>query len=525
MVFPLKGSDGRYKPFFTLVAPLKDSDGKIVQWFGTNTDVSSLEKAHQELRKTQDWLADGLVAGRMVVWEWDLAANQVKYSDNATDVLGYPSGDAAIGWTSIHPDDRDRLKNAVDRALHEHGQYNELTRRIRPDNGELIWVQSQGRVVIDNDAPRYLRGIMVDVTERVNAEHELTGANRRKDEFLAMLAHELRNPLAPISSAADLLKLAGADSNLVSRASDIISRQVVHMTSLVDDLLDVSRVSRGLVTLHFEDVELVSVINAAVEQVRPIVKARNHALVMDTSYDQAYVRGDRTRLIQMCANLLNNAAKYTPPGGQINLSLRADPTHVIITVIDNGIGIDPSIRPHIFDLFTQGLSTPDRSQGGLGLGLALVKNLTQLHAGTIEVSSEGSGMGSTFTLKLPLIFVSGQKLTSEQSDEVSQPDSHLHFMVVDDNIDGAEVLSALLAAKGHQVDVATNGHSALQIADVNAPDVFILDIGLPDMDGLELVRRLKAKPHEKRQIFIALTGYGSRTTNYAHKKRVLITIS
>jgi signal transduction histidine kinase len=242
---------------------------------------------------------------------------------------------------------------------------------------------------------------MLDRLQR--QQDHLQGEHRRKDEFLAMLAHELRNPLAPISSAAQLLRMLFAHEPRIRQAADVIARQVTHMTHLVDDLLDVSRVTRGLVTINRTEVELGAVLREAVEQVVPVIEGRGHRLTVDAAAAPMCVNGDRTRLIQVVANLLNNAAKYTPDGGELHVSLQPQGANAILVVRDNGIGIGPELLPAVFDLFTQGQRTPDRAQGGLGLGLALVKKLVELHGGAVEAHSGGAGQGSTFTVRLPLL--------------------------------------------------------------------------------------------------------------------------
>ncbi|WP_151637119.1 hybrid sensor histidine kinase/response regulator [Noviherbaspirillum aerium] len=333
--------------------------------------------------------------------------------------------------------------------------------------------------------------------------------NAAKDDFLAMLAHELRNPLAPISAAAQLLKLAGPDDKTVRRASDIIERQVDHLTELVDDLLDVSRVTRGLVELEKNRVDIKSVLGDAVEQARPLIESRQHRLNIRMDAGHALVFGDRTRLIQVVTNLLNNAAKYTPQGGEILLAIDVTPDRVRISVTDNGMGIEPSLLPHVFDLFRQGKRTPDRSQGGLGLGLALVKSIMALHGGRVEAHSDGLGKGSTFSLVLPP-YDSGDvaNLEASNSGTVKHPVKATQLLIVDDNADGARSLASLLEAKGHQVRVATTAQSALAAAKEKAAPLYILDIGLPDMDGYELARRLRAQPENQNAVMVALTGYG-----------------
>jgi PAS domain S-box-containing protein len=347
-----------------------------------------------------------------------------------------------------------------------------------------------------------------DVTLRKQIEDELRAANRQKDQFLAMLAHELRNPLAPIMTAAQLLRMGRTDEKSVSNASDIIVRQAAHMTDLVNDLLDVSRVTRGLVTLDKEELDLNVIVAAAVEQVRPLVDARRHSLTLQLSGQPAHVIGDRTRLVQVISNILNNAAKYTAPGGSILLAVRVDETRVFVTVRDNGVGIAPEVVPYIFDLFTQAERTPDRSQGGLGIGLALVKSLVALHGGTVHAKSAGLGQGSEFSLCLPRVAAPAPAQGHAGRHDAGQDTGHLRVMVVDDNVDAAQMLAALLEVQGHAVSVEYDGRGALERARRERPDVLLLDIGLPDMDGYELARRLRAQPENGRATLVALTGYG-----------------
>ncbi len=332
--------------------------------------------------------------------------------------------------------------------------------------------------------------------------------NSAKDQFLAMLGHELRNPLAPISTAAQLLKLPSIDENRVRYASDVIARQVEHMNRLLGDMLDVSRVTRGLVSLTLEQIDLKAVIERAVEQTHPLFDAKHHQLVQHLPPGPVLLHGDSTRLIQVFANLLGNAAKYTAPHGQVSLTLAPRPDHVVLTVQDSGEGIGPELLPRIFDLFSQGERTPDRSQGGLGLGLALVKSLVQLHGGHVEASSAGRERGSSFSVTLPrgVMPESAQPIPISHASAERPP---LRVMIVDDNIDGAISLSLFLqAAGGHHVCTYYDACAALEWAAFERPDAFILDIGLPDMTGYELARHLRAMPQFAGAAMIALTGYG-----------------
>lgn len=382
MTVPLRGRDGRHRPFFTLVAPLKDEAGQVVQWFGTNTDVSPLQEAEDARRE-----------------------------------------------------------------------------------GE-----------------------------------------RRKDEFLAMLAHELRNPLAPISTAAQLLRHPGTDRERALRASEVIERQVRHMTQLVDDLLDVSRVTRGLITLHMEEVDLARVVADALEQMQPLLQASGRSLAQPPGLERIGLRGDRIRLVQVFVNLLNNAIKYSPHGSPI--ALRVDPAgpRVSITVRDHGIGIDPEFQPHVFELFTQAQRTADRAQGGLGIGLALVKSLVGLHGGDVKVESPGLGGGSSFTVTLPCAGAAAADASALPGASAQGPAGGLRIMVVDDNVDAVETLAALLELQGHRVCTAGDAAGALASAPEFQAHAYILDIGLPGIDGYELARRLRAQ--DGGATFIALTGYG-----------------
>jgi signal transduction histidine kinase len=351
--------------------------------------------------------------------------------------------------------------------------------------------------------------------ERVRAEEALRLADRRKDEFLAMLAHELRNPLAPIAAAAQLLNMGPPDSSRVERTSAIIARQVSHMTGLIDDLLDVSRVTRGLVVLARDEVDLRHVIDDAVEQVRPLIEARRHQLTMNLAPEigPAFVQGDTKRLVQVIANLLNNAAKYTPEGGRLGVWMGATPDHVLVSVNDDGIGIPADLLPTVFDLFSQAERTPDRSQGGLGLGLALVKSLVELHGGMVTASSEGRNMGTEFTVRLPRLqapaAVASAALPSPAA--ASHDEQGLKLMLVDDNEDAAMTLGLLLESSGHAVTVMHDPLEALVRAGDERFDVFLLDIGLPGMSGVELARRLRKLPGQDGAVLMAISGYGQRS--------------
>jgi PAS domain S-box-containing protein len=348
---------------------------------------------------------------------------------------------------------------------------------------------------------------------------QLSLADRRKDEFLAMLAHELRNPLAPISAAAQLLTMICDDHIRVKKTGAIIGRQVVHLTNLIDDLLDVSRVNSGVVVLDMQSLDIAEVVGDAVEQIQPLINQRHHQIQVTIAQGLPTVRGDRKRLVQVVANLLQNAAKYTPEGGRLNLNVSQIKDDVCVTIQDNGVGIDVELLPYIFEPFTQEKRSSDRSQGGLGLGLAIVKNLITLHGGQVSVASDGTGQGATFFVRLPKSRVLPADLleptVTTKTTKTTHNERGLRVLVVDDNIDAALSLAMILETAGHQVDVVHESSSALKRARDESFDVYLLDIGLPEIDGNELARRIRTISPIAKPTLIAITGYG-QTYNRQH---------
>lgn len=361
------------------------------------------------------------------------------------------------------------------------------------------------------DADGQVTGVFIegrDVTERVLAGQALQQTEKRKDEFLAMLAHELRNPLAPVSTAAQILKRPNLSEQTVQRTGAVIARQVAHMTRLVDDLLDVSRVTRGLVKIKQDIVNLVAVVEEAVEQTQPAIQEKGLNLFPSLPTGPMFVRGDRTRLVQVVSNLLQNAAKFTPAQGHIWLRLAPNGGNLELQVTDDGVGMSQQLLPHVFELFTQGERASDRSQGGLGLGLPLVKSLVVLHGGSVSAHSAGLGKGSAFVLLLPHLEAA---VAERQADgPAEQPVAHdrrLKVMVVDDNEDAASTLCTLLEAMGHQTFAAFSATAALSSALDVAPELLFLDIGMPNVDGYELARRMRQLPQTAHSTLVALTGY------------------
>ena len=336
---------------------------------------------------------------------------------------------------------------------------------------------------------------------------EMRETDQRKDEFLATLGHELRNPLSPLLTSLELLKLRGTADPAISRLVAVMQRQATNLVRLVDDLLEVSRITRGLIAVQREPVDLVEVIAAAVETSRAVIEASEHRLIVDDTHEPLTVMGDSVRLTQVFANLLNNAAKYTDPGGTIELLVRHTRHAAFVSVRDNGIGIDRENLSSVFDMFTQVSRSDRRTQGGLGIGLTLVRSLVTLHGGTVTAASDGPGRGSTFEVRLPLAVVDAQERPSTNGHKAFEG---RRLLVVDDNQDAIETLETLLQSLGATVATAGNGRDALMQFARFAPDAVLLDIGMPGMDGYEVARRIRALPAGAGTPLIAVTGWGQQ---------------
>lgn len=356
------------------------------------------------------------------------------------------------------------------------------------------------------------------------AVEALREADQRKDEFLAMLAHELRNPLAPIRNAAQVMKLAGPTQPDQQWACEVIERQTQHLTRLVDDLMDVSRITSGKVALRREPLELSTIINRVVETSRLLIDARRQHLTVTLPPELAEptrVEGDLTRLTQVVSNLLNNAAKYTDEGGHIELTAAEENGEAVIRVRDDGIGMPVELLPHVFSLFTQADRSLDRSQGGLGIGLTLVRNIVEMHGGRVAARSEGPGRGSEFIVRLPALRIADSGLRIEEDSAIPQSTigaPHLRVLVVEDNVDSAEMMAFMLKLGGHEVRMALDGPSSLEAACAFLPQVVLCDIGLPGMNGYEVAARLRQQPEFKQTRLIALTGYGQEEARHRSKE-------
>ncbi|MFL6580648.1 MAG: ATP-binding protein, partial [Burkholderiales bacterium] len=362
---------------------------------------------------------------------------------------------------------------------------------------------------------RFFTGIVRDITQRKNLElelrervKELAEADRQKNEFLAMLGHELRNPLAPIRNAVHLMKMEDAEQETVIKARDMMERQLQQLVRLVDDLLDVSRIVRAKIDLRKEPVDLAQALTRAIETAQPVIDARGHQLKTSVPLGAIYVEGDLIRLAQAVANLLTNAAKYTPEAGMIVLEVEREKERVAIRVQDSGVGIEPDLLPRIFDLFVQGDHTLARSQGGLGIGLTLVKRLVDMHGGTIEAVSEGKGKGSQFIVRLPILMGDPETFRSKVPGSLIKNSSKRRVLVVDDNVDAAESIAMILRITGHKVMCIYDGQSVMKMVQNYKPEVVIIDIGLPGMSGYDVAKLLRNTPECKHLALVAVTGYG-----------------
>lgn len=493
--------------------PITGPDGRVAEVMLIHEDVTERLLADRALRDSELQFRTITDAVPQMVWSTLPDGYHDYYNRQWYEFTGMPLGSTdGEAWNGMfHPDDQPRAWEVWRHSLTS-GEPYEIEYRLRHRSGEYRWVLGRALPVRD-DAGRIVRwmGTCTDIHEQKRARDELVANNRRKDDFLAMLAHELRNPLAPISTAAHLLTTAPSNAAQVERSAGIIDRQVRHMRALVDDLLDVSRVTRGLVELEKQPVEVKAVVASAIEQVRPLIDERGHQLTTRMAAGDVYVLGDRTRLVQVVANLLNNAAKFTPRQGALRVVVEAG-EHVSLCVADSGAGIEATLIPHVFDLFIQGERTPDRAQGGLGLGLALVRSLVDLHGGRVVAESPGPGLGSTFTVTLPKLDIdaaAARRLDAPAQERASA--RALRVLVVDDNRDAADTLGLFLDSLGHDVRVEHDPARAIAAVDEDAFNVFVLDIGLPALDGYALARRLRSRPGGMDATFIALTGYGSDT--------------
>jgi PAS domain S-box-containing protein len=455
-------------------------------------------------------LSFALRAGGAGSFDWDISSDVIAWSEESLALHGLGSGDAprtCQAWLdSLFADDRPAVQASLDRALVE-GELAAEYRIRRHDNGELRWIQISGQPIYGDDGkPRRMLGVLADITKRKVAEEALREADRRKDEFLAMLSHELRNPLAPIQNVAHILNNEDLDPATIRWGVDVLRRQAIHLTRLVDDLLDVARITRGAITMLKEPASIASVLDAAVEVVGPVLATKRQTVNLDLGSSPLRVEGDHVRLTQVFGNILTNASKYSPDRTTIDIVGEATANTVVVRIRDQGIGLDSRDLPRIFELFAQAAPPLDRSQGGLGIGLTIAQQIVRLHGGEITARSAGVGQGSEFIVRLPRLATPPPSITPEPAVRAAGP--HLHILVVDDNVDAAVSLARILQTAGHETRVAHDGPGALATIGQFPADVVFLDLGLPGFDGYTVATFMRQQfPHPSRRIY-ALSGYG-----------------
>jgi len=502
-------ADGGVGWTHTRAVPMLDASGEITEWIGMVTNVTARKSAEAALANQRRMYEAILTNTPDLAYVWNREHRFIYANEGLLRMWGRTWEEAIgkncleLGYEPWHAEMHDR-------------EIEQIIATKQPLRGEVPFNGAFGRRFYDyllvpvigaSGEVEAVAGTTRDVTERKQLERSLIDADRRKDEFLATLAHELRNPLAPIRNAVHLLKTGNPTEDNVRAAREIIDRQVHHMVRLVDDLMDVSRITLGQVNLRYDRVSLRRVIDDALEAASPAIEAGNHRLVVDVPGASLQLEGDATRLSQVFQNLLDNAAKYTPPGGTITLRAELRDEKIVVSVRDTGIGISPEAKSRVFELFTRVQPADRIKTSGLGIGLSLAKKLIELHLGDIEVRSEGAGMGSEFVVTLPAASAAVAPAPAEVLTTKVKPDSSQRVLVVDDNRDAAESLGMLLEMEHCKVSVAFDGLQALEALDTFKPDIALLDIGMPGMDGYELARRIRATPRGRNLVLVALTGW------------------
>ena len=512
---------GQLIPVSWSLLRLLDASGNVSGYATVTRDLTERNKAENLLRASEERRRSALDAAELGMWHVDPATRATKTDARYRAIFG-----TTEDWTDylqavavIYPDDQPAVLEAVAAAtrLEDPSPYAIEFRIVHPD-GSLRWVFAKGRSTIVGAGPTRrvvsFDGTVADITDRKRSEEErerlvarLREQDQRKDEFLATLAHELRNPLAPIRNGLQIMRLAHGDAEASERVRAMMERQLGQMVHLIDDLLDLSRISRGKIDLRKERIELAKAIQQAIETSRPSIEQADHKLLIEMPPSPIHVCADLTRLAQVFSNLLNNAAKYTPAGGRIRLTVQHLAGEAVVSVKDDGIGIPTHMLSQVFEMFTQVDRNLKRSQGGLGIGLSIVKRLVEMHGGSVEARSDGDGKGSEFVVRLPVdLSAVGHPPVDEP--KAVRPTACCRILVVDDNLDSAESLAMLLTIMGNEVVTAHDGLEALAVAAAFRPDVMLLDIGLPALDGYEVCRRIRQQAWGKGMALFALTGWG-----------------
>jgi PAS domain S-box-containing protein len=503
------------------IAPLRDAQGRITHLIPSAMDIAVRRAAEEKLRASDERTLLATEATAVGIWEWNALTNTIRWDAQMFRLFGIaPTPDGFVQYSdwseALLPEDLPDNERILQEVVRRGGESRREFRIRRRDDGAVRHIESVeiARTNAQGET-EWVVGTNLDVTERKTAEIQLrqlaanlSEADRRKDEFLATLAHELRNPLAPIRNGLQLIKLAGGQPATIDRARLMMERQLAQMVRLIDDLMEVSRISLGKVKLRKERLSLATVLNNAVETTQPLVSEMGHELTVTIPDEPFIVDADMARLAQVFANLLSNAAKYSDHGGHIRLSVERQCKDVVVTVKDTGIGIAAEQLPAVFEMFTQLEASLERAQGGLGIGLTLVKRLVELHGGTVQARSEGPGLGSEFVVRLPLVIERSQPAAADVDDVPAATKLPLRMLIVDDNRDGADSLSEMLKMMGHDTRTAYDGQEGVDAAGDYRPDVVLLDIGLPGLNGYEACRLIREQPKGKGALLIALTGWG-----------------
>jgi PAS domain S-box-containing protein len=474
---------------------------------------SRQREAERALRESELRLQLVVNGSGVAIWDSDLSSGHTYWNRRTFELFGYePTKDGGVTmemWRQrLHPDDEPAVRQAFDHAIKGKSNFIVEHRIVRAP-GDIIWVSAFGRYYYDAQGePVRFAGMNLDITERKRAQEELRAADKHKDEFLAVLAHELRNPLAPLRDSLRLFESSSIVDPTLNTARRIMQRQTSQMVRLIDDLLDVSRISRNRLELRKEITTVGEAIESAVETCRPALNAGGHRLNVQMPAEPLYVNADRVRLAQIFGNLLSNSAKYTHPGGDIGITVSKDAGEAAINVTDTGIGIASEDLTRVFEMFTQVGRESDHRVGGLGIGLALVSRLVQMHGGTVSASSAGPGEGSTFTVRLPLSVPEAARAGTLPGRPAQAASERRKVLVTDDNEDAATALALLLTHMGNDVQIAHDGEEALTVAARFQPDLILMDVGMPRLDGLETTRRLRKTEWGRRAAIVALTGWG-----------------
>ncbi len=470
-------------------------------------------RSERELAIVRSRLESALRVGEMGMYDWNMLSDRVYGDAHFQRMAGVPFDSEGFASRQalndrIHPDDREERLKRVRRAIATREPYEAEYRIVTEGNPR--WVISRGTIEYDETgAPKHFTGVLVDITARKHAEQALLEADRQKNEFLVQLAHELRNPLAAVRNAARILRINQITPDNVTWAGNMVERQVKHLTRLIDDLLDLSRINRNKLELRTQKTALHDIINAAVEISTPLTDQRGHKLTVHVPSEPVFLFADSARLTQALSNLLTNAAKYTNPEGIIELAAGVEDDQIVISVRDNGIGIEASALGKVFNMFFQVDTSLERTQDGLGIGLSLVKSLVELHGGAVEARSDGIGRGSEFLMRIPIRHSAESPLNvAGDGDDLSVSGIARRVLVVDDNRDAAESLALFLQLAGHVVNTAFDGEQALEAAEHFRPDIALIDIGLPKLNGYEVCRRIRDTEWGKSAMLIAQTGWG-----------------